>query len=83
MEKTFIINNTEYTVTACTAVAYCDLETGDRQNALLVVSYQNGAKFEKVVFGHKMPETDEDFSDMYEDSSAWESDWEVLESVKS
>ena len=82
MKKTFTINNTKYTVTNCTAVAACDLDTGDRQDALLVVSYDNGEKFDRVVFGYDMPETAEDFADMCDDSSAWESAADVLETVE-
>lgn len=79
MEKTFTIYNHEYTVITGTAIAYCDLETGNRQEALLVVNYQDGEKIENVVFGYGMPETFEDFKYMCEDSSAWESDWESVE----
>jgi hypothetical protein len=82
MEKTFTIDNNKYTVIEVTAVASCDMETADRQNALLVINYQNGEKFEKVVFGYDMPETTEDFNDMCGDSGAWESDSEVLATVK-
>lgn len=82
MKKTFTIANVKYTVVACTAVASCDMETADRQEALLVVGCMNGEKIEQVVFGYEMPETAEDFAAMCEDSSAWESDWEVIESVE-
>ena len=51
------------------------------QDALLVSSYKNGEEFKTVVFGYKMPETDKDFAEMCEDSSAWESDYEVLDTV--
>lgn len=80
--KTFTINNTEYTVTPCTAIASCDLNTGDRQDALLIENTaDSGEKFRYVVFGYEMPTTAEDFQDMADDSSAWESDCEVLETV--
>ena len=81
MKKIFTVGGTKYTVITCTAVAACDLDTNDRQDALLVVTYRNGDKIEKVVFGYDMPETAEDFEDMCEDSNAWESDYEVLETV--
>lgn len=82
MKKTFTIESINYTVIEVTAIASCDMESGDRQDALLVVSCMNGEKFEKVVFGYEIPETAEDFSDMCEDSSAWEYDHEVLATVK-
>lgn len=82
MTKTFTLYGTdEYTVTTCTAIASCDLDTANRQDALLVSSYKNGEEFKTVVFGYKMPETDKDFAEMCEDSSAWESDYEVLDTV--
>lgn len=82
MKKTFAINNIQYTVIDCTAIAFCDLEDGKRQNALKVISHRNGETFEKVVFGYQMPETAEDFSAMCEDSFAWESDAECLRTVE-
>ena len=85
MRKTFTIENAEYTVTTCTAVAYCDLPTGNTQDALLVVNItdtdDHGELIQKVVFGYEMPETVEDFEAMCDDSSAWESDSEVLDTV--
>ena len=81
--KTFEINNTEYTMESCTAICGSDLgDESKRQDAILVTSENGGEKSEFVVFGWEMPETSEDFSDMCDDSSAWESDWEVLETVK-
>lgn len=82
MKKTFSIDSTKYTVIEVTAIASCDMDTADRQNALLVVNYLNGEKFEKVVFGYELPETEEDFEDMCSDSNAWESDCEVLKTVR-
>ena len=81
MKKTFTIENHKYIVIPCTAVASCDMDTNTRQDALLVVTFRNFEKIEKVVFGYDMPETAEDFEDMCNDSSAWESDSEVLETV--
>ena len=79
MRKTFTIDNTEYTVTTCTAIALDDVS---EQEALLVENTaDSGEMFQKVVFGYEMPETAEDFEAMCEDSSAWESDHEVLETV--
>ena len=55
----------------------------DRQNALLVTNMaDSGEKIEYVVFGWAMPENEDDFSDMCEDSVAWDSDCETLETVK-
>ena len=80
--KTFEINGTEYSVEICTAICGADLgDESKRQDALLVSSENGGEKFEFVVFGWEMPETSEGFADMCDDSSAWESDWEVLETV--
>ena len=77
MTKSFTIDNTEYTVTACTA-----MYEGERLSALLVENTaESGEKFQFVVFGYEMPETAEGFEDMCEDSCAWDSDYETLESV--
>ena len=80
MEKTYIVNNIEYNITNCTAVALNAGDT-DRQDALVVTNSRNGEKFAYVVFGYQMPETVEDFADMCEDCNAWDSDYEVLETV--
>lgn len=81
--KTFEINGTEYTLEPCTAICCADLvDESKRQEALLVSSESDGEKSEFVVFGWEMPETAGNFSDMCDDSSAWESDHEVLDTVK-
>ena len=84
MEKYFTLNNIEYTVRPCTAIADCD-ETNTRQNALFV-SYtaECGEIVEHVVFGWKFEwlENAEDFEKMCEDSYAWESYYEVLATVE-
>ena len=81
--KTFIINDIKYTVQPCTAICMADqADESNRQKALLVSNEANGEKFDFVVFGYDMPETDEDFLYMSDDTSAWENDWEVLETVK-
>ena len=80
MTKTFTIDNTEYTVTTCTAIALGDVF---EQGALLVENTaDSGEMFQKVVFGYEMPETAEDFDEMCGDSGAWESDCEVLGTVE-
>lgn len=87
MTKTFTRDGVEYTVTPCTAVSLFDIhEDGtydpiNRQDALQVVSHINGEKFEWIVFGYDMPETEKDFDDMAENTSAWECDHAVLNTV--
>ena len=84
MEKTFTYEGREYTIKEVTAIADCDdYDEEYRQDALLVTSVaDSGEKIEYVVFGWVMPENDDDFSDMCEDSNAWDSDWETLETVR-
>ena len=85
MEKIFTVEGTEYTVTEVTAIAdeYGVYSEDKRQNALLVTNVaDSGEKIEYVVFGWNMPDDENDFSDMCEDSNAWDSDWETLETVK-
>lgn len=79
--KTFNINNTEYIITACTAIA---LNAGDteRQDALLVTSTASGEKSEFVVFGYAMPDDADEFQEMADDYNAWESDYETLATVE-
>ena len=81
--KQFEINGIEYTVEDCTAI--CAADCGDEsktQDALLVSSERDGEKFEEVVFGYEMPETEENFLDMCDDSAAWETDTAVIASVR-
>lgn len=81
--KTFTINDIKYTVQPCTAICMADqADESNRQKALLVSNEANGEKFDFVVFGYDMPETDDDFLCMSDDPGAWECDWEVLETVK-
>lgn len=82
--KTFTINDIKYTVQPCTAICMADqADESNRQKALLIVSEtRDEVKDEAVVFGYDMPETDDDFLCMSDDPGAWESDWEVLETVK-
>ena len=81
--KTFTINDIKYTVQPCAAICMADqADESNRQKALLVSNEANGEKFDFVVFGYDMPETDEDFLYMSDDTSAWENDWEVLETVR-
>ena len=85
MKKTFTVEGTEYTVEDITAIATCVGEYSEdfRQNALLVTNMaDSGEKIEYVVFGYDMPEDEDDFSNMCEDSDAWDSDYETLETVR-
>ena len=85
MKKTFIIERTEYTVEEITAIATCVGEHGEdfRQNALLVTNIaDSGEKFEYVVFGYNMPDDEDDFAMMCDDTYAWDSDYETLETVR-
>lgn len=85
MKKTFTVEGTEYTVEDITAIATCAGEHGEemRQNSLLVTNMaDSGEKIEYVVFGYDMPENEDDFSDMCEDSDAWDSNCETLETVR-
>ena len=80
--KTFEINGTEYTVEACTAICGADMsDESKRQDALFVSSESGGETVEFVVFGWEMPETSEDFSDMCDDSVAWESNCVALKTA--
>lgn len=81
--KQFEINGIEYTVESCSAICGADLgDEGKRQDALLVSSERDGEKFEEVVFGYEMPEIEENFLDMCDDSAAWETDAAVIASVR-
>ena len=85
MKKIFTVEGTEYTVEDITAIATCAGERGEemRQNALLIMNTaDSGEKIEYVVFGWTMPENEDDFSDMCEDSDAWDSNCETLKTVK-
>lgn len=81
--KQFEINGIEYTVEGCTAICGADLgDEGKRQAALFISSERNGEKFEEVVFGYEMPETEENFLDICENYAAWETDAAVIASVR-
>lgn len=85
MKKIFTVEGTEYTVEDITAIATCAGEYSEdfRKNALLVTNMaDSGEKIEYVVFGYDMPENDDDFSDMCEDSDVWDSNYDTLKTVK-
>lgn len=84
MKRTFRIQNdlNEYTVITCTAICASIGET-ERVNALYVrCNEKSGERVEHVVFGWDMPEDEEEFLAMCEDSSAWDG-WDgTLKTVK-
>lgn len=90
MEKTFTVERIgctperEYTVTEVTAIAVSIGEDTEdkRQNALLITQIDDSGKFEAVVFGHNMPEDEDDFNNIMEDYYAWDTYDETLETVK-
>ena len=80
---TFYAGGVAYIVRECTAIAACDTGLENmRQNALYVGCHLNWEYVEKVVFGYSMPESDADFADMCADSDAWESEYNVLRSIR-
>ena len=86
--KTFEINGAEYTVEPCTAICLADgLEESKRQDALFVekIAEYGEEKWRAVVFNcWKINDlnSNADFQEMLDDSSAWESNQEVLETVR-
>ena len=81
--KTLCIGETTYTIETVTAIASCDLADNIRQDALLVCYVNDfGEDIESVVFGYEIPEDEEDFNAIADDSFAWEFDWEVLATVQ-
>lgn len=77
----------DYTIDTCTAIDLLSIWTGrgeaSRQHALLV-SYtgETGELIRSVVFGWQMPEDAADLLDMLGDPNAWESDCDVLDTVR-
>lgn len=92
--KTFKLNNTEYTIRRCTAIAYCNFiededifspDESKRQEALFVsnpAANESDEIIEYVVFGFAEPEDMHDFQNMCDEPNAWSSDWEVLDTVR-
>lgn len=89
MKKNFVGRSDEcdavrvWTVQTCTAIAVTE---GDKepQDALLVYpadEIMGREEYVMIVFGWKMPEDDEGFAAMCEDSGAWSRDWEDLNTV--
>lgn len=82
-EATFKLYGSEYILRTGTAI--CCAELGDesrRQEVVIVETDFHGEKFVNVVFGWPMPKSLDEFRAMAEDSSAWESDQEVLETIR-
>lgn len=71
--RKFTAYGEEYSVSRVTAIAYCDgCDEAKRQDALMVVNERFGEEASYVVFGYEMPETEDDFINMYTESGAWE-----------
>lgn len=87
MTKYITIDKTAYTLETCTAICLADLLDGKgeaaRQHALHA-SYvaDSGERIEHVVFGWLMPDDAADLLAMASDSTAWESDQDVLATVR-
>lgn len=84
MTKTFKIENDyrEYLVEECTAICASIGET-ERIEALYVHYYaDSGEHVEYVVFNWNMPEDEDEFLAMCEDSSAWDGWHGTLETVE-
>lgn len=80
---TFYAGGVAYIVRECTAISAFDMGSENmRQNALHVDCHLNWEYAEKVVFGYSMPKSNEDFADMCADSDAWESEYNVLRSIR-
>lgn len=83
MTKAFSVNGADYTVEACTAISQADAgRERARQGALYVTSMKDGELFEQVVFNWDMPQSLDEFVEMCDDNSSWESSGEVLGSIK-
>ena len=83
MTTSFIRFGVEYEVCKITAIAEADeANENARQDALLVSCCVGGETVEEVVFGYELPIKEEEFTLMCGDSAAWESDYEVLATVK-
>ena len=80
--KKFPVENTTYRCYPCTAISNADNGNENmRQDAILVISTGDAERIVEVVFGYDLPQEQEDFVDMCDDSAAWESDQETLRSV--
>lgn len=85
MKKSFVVENTKYTVEPITAIATSAEEYAEdqRQDALLVISYtDSGEKMEYVVFGFDMPQDESDFASILADPDAWDGSEDTLITVR-
>ena len=79
MTKTYIINDTTYTVRTCTAVSVGETE---RTTALYVDYYEeSGEHVEYVVFNTTMPEDEDEFMDLCDYSDGWDSHYMTIATV--
>lgn len=81
--KKFQVENDcrEYIVEKCTAICASIGET-ERTDALYVHYYaESGEHVEHVVFNWDMPEDDDEFLAMCEDSSAWDGWYKTIDTV--
>lgn len=82
MKKTFTIGNTVYKVSECTAICK-DMEESERRKAIYVESIaDSGEKSEYVIFDYEMPENEDEFRKMCEESSEWDGWYETIETVE-
>lgn len=82
MKKTFKIGNTEYTIRECTAICK-DMGESERRKAIYVSSFtDSGEKSEYVIFDYDMPEDENQFGKMCEESSEWDGWYETIETVE-
>ena len=71
--KHITMDGIKYTITECFAIKRNDESYPFHTNALLInAELENGETVKHVVFGWKIPETNTEFSDMMNDTNAWE-----------
>lgn len=78
------IINERYELTACTAIAACDgMEEEKRQPALFFHDADDGFRNgDSVIFGYSLADFESEEDLALADPGAFESDWEVLKSVR-
>lgn len=71
--KHITMNGIKYTIAECFAIKQHDESYPFHTNALLInAELENGETVKHVVFGWKIPKTNADFTDMMNDTNAWE-----------
>ena len=83
MINTYIIDDSAYTFIPGTAIPSCDLDTGDRRDALLVVTVYNGERFEYLFFDYGLPATAAEAEDILSDKDARELDTDSIATFES